>query len=97
MPTDFDFDIQRALTDMESRLRTDIQSVGAQARIDSAAARTEATTAQTMANAAVLANAALNGRIVNLEEKAGWIKAGIGTSLVGFGGFVWHLITNKGH
>jgi len=84
MPADVEFDIQRALTDMESRLRADIQRVGEQARVDVLAA-------QTSAQAALMANALLSGRVVNLEEKAGWIKAGIGTSLVGVVAFIWHI------
>jgi hypothetical protein len=36
---------------------------------------------------------ALDGRLKNLEEKAGWIGAGFGGMIVALVGIVWRLVT----
>ncbi len=89
MAAEMEFNIQRALTDMETRLSAEIVRVGEQARLAAVAA-------QSAAQTALLANATMNGRVTNLEEKAGWVKAGIGTTLVGMAAFIWHIVSG-GH
>jgi hypothetical protein len=37
---------------------------------------------------------ALDGRVRNLEEKAGWIGAGFGGMVVALVGIVWRLVTS---
>ncbi len=81
-----EFDLQRHLEQMEDRIREDIRQVGETARMDSALARATA-------DAAVLANQLQDGRLKNLEEKAGWVTAGFGATFIGLVGFLWHVIT----
>lgn len=39
---------------------------------------------------------ALDGRVRNLEEKAGWIGAGFGGLVVSACGFMWHIVSYRG-
>jgi hypothetical protein len=39
---------------------------------------------------------ALDGRVRNLEEKAGWIGAGFGGLVVSAVGFIWHVVSSRG-
>lgn len=80
------FDIQRALTDMEGRIREDICTV-------SKHIGAEAAKAQAVADACTLARTKLEGRIMGLEEKAGWIGAGFGATVLALLGFLWHILT----
>lgn len=36
----------------------------------------------------------LDGRVKNLEEKAGWIGAGFGGTVAALAGFAWHILTS---
>jgi len=80
-----EWNLQEHLVDMESRIRADIKSVAA-----------IAASAQLDADEIRVESALLTGRIKALEEKAGWIGAGIGASLMGLVGFVWHVIASVG-
>ena len=84
------WDLQQALTSMETRIREDVRAVGTLARADALAAQETAT-------AAVLANTSLSGRVANLEEKAKWAEAGFGTGFLAMVGFVWHVVTHRGN
>lgn len=94
-----EFNIQQALTDMEDRIRTDIQEVGSQARTDSAAARAVADSAILAASRvgadAAVANAKLDGRVLSLEEKAAWIGAGFGATFLALAGLGWRTLFGK--
>lgn len=81
------FNIQQALTDMEERIREDIKTNAALARADAAAARI-------VADEAKASTMELEGRVVNLEEKAGWIAAGFGGTVIAGVGFIWHVLTS---
>lgn len=77
------FNIQQALTDMEERIRQDIHT-----------AREDTVAAATVAQEAKLEAVKISGRVKSLEEKAGWIAAGFGATLLSLLGFVWHVITS---
>jgi uncharacterized protein related to proFAR isomerase len=81
-----DFNIQQALTDMETRIRLDIAHVGA-------AAYRDAEAASTVAEEAKVEAVKLGGRVASLEEKAGWIAGGFGATLLSVIGFIWHVLT----
>jgi hypothetical protein len=81
-----DFDLQRHLGEMETRIRADIK-----------AASDATLRAQQDADIAKLAIEAHNGRIKSLEEKAGWLGAGITAGVFSLVGMAWHLITTGGH
>jgi hypothetical protein len=70
-----DFNLQRHLEGMESRIREDLRSV--------------ISTAEKASDDTI----ALDGRVRNLEEKAGWIGAGFGGVIVAVLGFVWHIVS----
>jgi hypothetical protein len=76
-----EFNIQRALHEMETRIREDIRSVGA-----------ECARAQMSADEARLMATVNGGRLASLEEKARWVGAGFGTVFVALFGFFWHVI-----
>ena len=84
-----DFDIQRALNDMEIRIRQDIQRVADISMEGSAKA-------QLTADTAMLKLAENEGRIKSLEEKAGWIGAGFGSLFAAMFGFLWHVFAGRG-
>lgn len=85
--------IQANATAMENRIRVDIQTAAAAARRDSTAASIAAATALATANAAVLSNTQLEGRVKPLEEKAGWIGAAFGVTFVTLCGMAWKMVT----
>lgn len=90
-----EFDIQTHLTEMETRIRADIADAGAAARREAEEARRAASEARAVADSAVLSHATLNGRVTNLEEKASWLSAGIGTLFLAALGFVWRIVTGR--
>ena len=84
-----DFDIQRALNDMETRIRQDIQRV--------ADISMEGTSkAQLTADTALIQIAQHGGRLKSLEEKAEWMRAGVASLFVAMCGFVWHILSGRG-
>ena len=81
---DVNFDLQRHLNDMESRIRADINSH------KNAIERTKEDV-----EAAKLLLEGQNGRIKALEEKAGWIGAGAMAAIMSAFGFIWHIISGS--
>lgn len=81
------FNIQRALTDMEARIREDIKESAQLARDDFG-------TAFAKAEEAHVETVKLDGRMKSVEEKMGWFVAGFGATLLSVLGFVWHVLTS---
>lgn len=81
-----EFSIQRALHDMETRIREDIRSVGA-----------ECVRAQQSADEARMLATINGGRLTSLEEKARWVGAGFGTVFLALFGFFWHAVKSAWH
>lgn len=88
-----EFDIQRHLTEMETRIRQDIATSASIAKGDASEARDAAIVARTMAEAAILANSRVDGRVTSLEEKASWLGVGVGSLFIGLIAVVWRFIT----
>ncbi len=77
-----EFDLQRHLTDMESRIRQDIKVHG------DSLLRT-----QDGVDDLKVAMATQSGRVDRLEEKAGWIGAGITSGVLALVGVVWQTLS----
>lgn len=83
-----EFDLQHLLESMEERIRADIKTVG-----DAAIANS--VRAQTVADAALLANAKVEGRVSFLEEKAAWVAKGVATLFLAACAFTWHVVSGQ--
>ena len=82
---DVNFDLQQHLGEMESRIRADIQA--------------QANTmlrAQTDINNLREDVTRQDGRVKSLEEKAGWLGAGLTSGIVALTGMAWHMVTGGG-
>jgi hypothetical protein len=98
--TDPGFNMQQALTDLAASIKADLNGVETRVREDvrvvSVTAVANAARAQAVADAAILAAAKIDGRVVALEEKASWASTGIGVLFLAALAFIWRIISGHG-